>query len=300
MIIKKASSTSKKWLSAIVYCLLITVHCSLITDRPAYRLYNSSGRAISYQKLLRQAAEADVVLFGELHNNPICHWLELQLTKDLYALKKEQLVLAAEMFETDNQAALTGYVTGQLTDKEFAKQARLWPNYNTDYKPIVDFCRTNKIPFIAANVPRKYASLVARQGLAALDTVANKTLLPPLPLTVDLTLPGYAAMLDMMGGNHGGGGEAANFARAQAIKDATMAHSIAQNWSAGKLVLHINGDYHSKNFEGISWYLKRERPDLRVFTISSIELDDVSALPKESRTLANIMLAIPTDMTKTY
>lgn len=298
----------------IIPCTLL--FCFIPPDRSAYQLFNESGRVISYQKLLKQAAEADVVLFGELHNNPICHWLQLQLTKDLYALKKEQLVLAAEMFETDNQTALTGYVTGQLTDKEFAKQARLWPNYETDYKPVTDFCRENKVPFVAANVPRRYASLVARQGLAALDTVVNKTLLPPLPLTVDLTLPGYAAMLDMMGGSHGSSTAdtnphstdgkappsdmAANFARAQALKDATMAHSIAQNWQVGKLVLHLNGDYHSKNFEGISWYLKRERPDLKVFTISSVELDAVSALPKESRNLANVILAIPADMTKTY
>ena len=289
-------------LSCVLYGLLFTFHSSLLTasPRPAYQLYNQSGKRISYQKLLKQAVEADVVLFGELHNNPICHWLQLQLTKDLYTLKKEQLVLAAEMFETDNQAALTGYVTGQLTDEEFAQQVRLWPNYNTDYKPVVDLARDRKIPFIAANVPRRYASLVARQGLSALDTVANKALLAPLPLTVDLTLPGYAAMLDMMGGNHGGGGEAANFARAQAIKDATMAHNILQTWSKGKLVLHLNGDYHSKNFEGISWYLKRQRPDLKVFTISSVELDTVTELPKENRNLANVILAIPADMTKTY
>ncbi len=300
MNMKNVCTRFSNWSLIIVYCSLIIVHCSLISDRPAYQLYDQSGKTISYQKLLKQAAEADVVLFGELHNNPICHWLQLQLTKDLYTLKKEQLVLAAEMFETDNQAALTGYVTGQLTGEEFAKQARLWPNYDTDYKPVVDFARDRKIPFIAANVPRRYASLVARQGLAALDTVANKTLLSPLPLTVDLTLPGYAAMLDMMGGNHGGGGEAANFARAQALKDATMAHNIGRNWSAQKLVLHLNGDYHSKNFEGISWYLKQERPDLKVFTISSVELDNVSALPKENRNLANVILAIPADMTKTY
>ena len=287
-----------------LHCTLFIIHCtlffSLIADRPAYQLYNQSGKRISYEKLLKQAAEADVVLFGELHNNPICHWLQLQLTKDLYELKKNRLVLAAEMFETDNQTALTGYVTGQLTDEEFAKQARLWPNYETDYKPVVDFARNQKVAFVAANVPRRYASLVARQGLAALDTVANKDLLAMLPLTVDLTLPGYAAMLDMMGGNHGGGGEAANFARAQALKDATMAHSISQNWQTGKLVLHLNGDYHSKNFEGISWYLKRERPTLKIFTISSVELDAVSELPKDSRNLANVMLAIPADMTKTY
>jgi uncharacterized iron-regulated protein len=315
---------------------VLILSCVALTppDRPAYQLFNQQGKTISYTKLLKQAAEADVVLFGELHNNPICHWLELQLTKDLYEQKKGQLVLGAEMFETDNQPALSDYAQGRTTDKEFAKQARLWPNYSTDYRPLVEFARTNKIPFIATNVPRRYASLVARQGLTQLDTVsaANKRLIAPLPLTVDLTLPGYKAMLDMMSGpshggpSHGGpsnGGSskdsktgnnphgtsttvtapsdaAANFARAQAIKDATMAYFISQNWQSGKTVLHYNGDYHSKNFEGISWYLRQQRPDLRIFTISSLELEAIDKLSAENSNLANVILAIPADMTKTY
>ncbi len=298
------------------YILLLLVVClsSFVYDQPAYQLYSQKGKAINYTKLLKQAAEADVVLFGELHNNPICHWLELQLTKDLYARKKGQLVLGAEMFETDNQVALSSYVQGSITDKEFAKQARLWPNYDTDYRPLVDFARTNKIPFVAANVPRRYATLVSRQGLAALDTVANKQWLAPLPLTVDLTLPGYKGMIEMMSDpSHGGAvstgsadlknipsDRAANFARAQAIKDATMAHSILQNWQEGKLLLHYNGDYHSKNFEGISWYLHQKQPRLRILTISSVEQESIYKLLVENYNTGTIILVIPSDMTKTY
>ncbi len=277
---------------------IFTLHLSLtiaFAPRPAYQLFTQRGKTTDYDKLLKGAAEADVVLFGELHNNPICHWLQLQLTKDLYALKKDKLVLGAEMFETDNQTALTDYVQGRITDKEFAKQARLWPNYETDYRPVVEFARTNKVPFVAANVPRRYASLVSRQGLAALDTVANKQWLAPLPITVDLTLPGYAGMVEMMGG-HG----SVNFVRAQALKDATMAHSITQNWQPGKLLLHLNGDYHSKNFEGISWYLHQKNPALRILTISTVEQEDVRKLVETNRNLANFVLATPADMTKTY
>ncbi len=288
-----------------IHFILFIIHCSLlfafVDPHPAYQLFNHKGKTISYEKLLKQAAEADVVLFGELHNNPICHWLELQLTKDLFALKKGQLVLGGEMFEADNQVALTSYVQGSISDKEFAKQARLWPNYTTDYRPIVDFARTNKISFVAANVPRRYASLVARQGLTALDTVAGKEWMAPLPLTVDLTLPGYKGMMDMMSG-HGAGGNSSseNFARAQAIKDATMAHFILQNWQAGKILLHYNGDYHSKNFEGINWYLHQQRPALRVLTISSVEQESIQHLLVENQNTGTVILTIPSDMTKTY
>ncbi|UFH54010.1 ChaN family lipoprotein [Spirosoma sp. KNUC1025] len=285
-------------------------------DKPAYRLYTPELKATTYAKLVRQATDADVVLFGELHNNPICHWLELRLTKDLQAEKKGNLVLGAEMFETDNQTALSDYVQGRTTGKELADQARLWPNFNTDYKPIADFAREQRIPFVATNVPRRYARQVSRQGLASLDTLSAeaKGQIVPLPLTVDLTLPGYQAMIKMMsesshGGNtgsspanpHGANTDmTANFARAQAIKDATMAYFILQNLKPGQTMLHFNGDYHSKNFEGIVWYLRKQRPDLKIVTLSSVEIPDPDHPARENQHLADFVLAIPDDMTKTY
>ena len=287
------------------------------SDKPAYQFYTQTGKNTSYEKLLKEATGADVVLFGELHNNPICHWFELQLAKDLTAQRGTYLVLGAEMFEADNQQALSRYVSGQTSATEFADEARLWPNYDTDYRPIVDLARDKKLTFAATNVPRRYASLVARQGLAALDTVSatGKQQMAKLPLTVDLTLPGYKAMLDMMGihggATSGGNGPQAmmpqveNFARAQALKDATMARFILENGrfdgtKPGRTVLHFNGDYHSKNFEGIVWYLRQQQPNLKIVTISSVEADDVSRPQKDWKGLGTFILAIPADMTKTY
>ena len=317
-------------LTLLVLCLLASAFRPRLDgprldgpDKPAYQLYTPKLKATTYAKLLRQATDADIVLFGELHNNPICHWLELQLTKDLQAAKKGNLILGAEMFETDNQTALSDYVQGRSTDKELATQARLWPNFDTDYKPIADFAREQHLPFVATNVPRRYARLVSRQGLAALDTVSveAKRQMAPLPLTVDLTLPGYKAMMDMMGGSGSSTGKSdshatanphgttpdltANFARAQAIKDATMAHFILQNLKPNQTMLHFNGDYHSRNFEGIVWYLRQQRPDgnarsLKIVTLSSIELADPEHPDADNRDLADFILAIPTDMTKTY
>ncbi|GAB4027574.1 ChaN family lipoprotein [Spirosoma koreense] len=293
-------------------CLLCLLAFAFRSDKPAYRLYTPNLKATSYTKLLHQATQADVVLFGELHNNPICHWLELQLAKDLQIEKKGALVLGAEMFEADNQTALTNYVQGRTSSKDLETQARLWPNFSTDYKPIADFAREQHLAFIATNVPRRYARLVSRQGLAALDTVSAEARqqMAPLPLTVDLTLPGYKGMMDMMSGSPHGTTTSnphaadtdmsANFARAQAIKDATMAHFILQNLKPGQTMLHFNGDYHSKNFEGIVWYLRKQRPDLKILTLSSVELPDPEHPAGENRNLADFVLAIPTDMTKTY
>ena len=52
----------------------------------------------------------------------------------------------------------------QIKEANFREEAKLWPNYNTDYAPILEFAKKNELDFIATNIPRRYASMVARNG----------------------------------------------------------------------------------------------------------------------------------------
>ena len=67
-------------------------------DIPAYKIYSYDGSASSMSRLVSAAGEADIVLFGETHNCPVAHWLELELTKALWQKDSSGLVLGAEMF----------------------------------------------------------------------------------------------------------------------------------------------------------------------------------------------------------
>ena len=73
------------------------------SDMPAYILYDAEGRNVKYQKMIETISSADVVFFGELHDNPISHWLELEVTAALHRVAGNNLVIGAEMFEADNQ-----------------------------------------------------------------------------------------------------------------------------------------------------------------------------------------------------
>ncbi|MFM2231173.1 MAG: hypothetical protein RL607_2431, partial [Bacteroidota bacterium] len=108
-------------------------------DKLAYQLFDKNGKKVSYSKLIKAGLATEVVLFGEYHNNAICHWLELELTKDIAAEK--QIVMGAEMFEADNQKAVNRYLADSITQKKLDSTARLWPNYKTDYKPLLDFAK---------------------------------------------------------------------------------------------------------------------------------------------------------------
>jgi uncharacterized iron-regulated protein len=282
-----------------MYLLLLTSLVLAIAaagqQKPAYVLYNAKGKKVNYGKMMRQLVKEDIVLIGELHNNPIIHWLQLEITKD--ASEHRQLILGAEMFERDNQDALNKYLQGKLTAKGLDTTARLWNNYSTDYAPLVNFAKANKLPFIATNIPRRYASLVNRGGFAALDTLTaiEKSWMAPLPFNFDSTLPGYTNMLTMMGG-HG----SSTLVKAQASKDATMAFSILQSAVPGSLFIHYNGSYHSDNHDGIVWYLRKARTGVRVATISTVLQKDVSRLLAENKGKADYIVCVDEDMTTTY
>ncbi|NOU60249.1 ChaN family lipoprotein [Marinifilum caeruleilacunae] len=267
---------------------------------PAYRLFKENGKPIKYQKMVKQIADADIVLFGELHNNPISHWLELQLTKDLHALKGEKLILGAEMFEADNQEFVSKYLRGEMDEESFMDTTRLWPNYKTDYKPLVDFAKENQLNFVASNIPRRYASKVFKGGFEALEELSTeeKTWLAPLPVKYDAELPGYKAMKKM--GMHMSSKKLDNFPKAQAIKDATMAHFILENWERGQQFLHYNGAYHSDNYEGIVWYLKQAKPDLKIVTIYTATAEKIRKINPELKGKNSYYIVVRDDMTKTY
>ena len=275
--------------------LFLTVSFSSFSqEKKAFVLFDKKGKITTYKRLLKASAKADIVLFGEYHNNPIAHWLQLELIKDLEP--KRSLILGAEMFERDNQKELNSYLQGTINQKALDSLARLWNNYKTDYKPLVDFALNKKIPFIATNIPRKYASLVYKKGLQVLDTlpINEKQWIVSLPMKYDGTLSQYQKMRKMMA--HMG----ENLPIAQAIKDATMAETILRDRREGSLFVHFNGSYHSDFYQGIYWYLQLENPHLQILTITTLTQSDLKKLNKEAYRQADFILVVDEDMTTTF
>ena len=268
--------------------------CAEGFSQEAFAFFDKNGKRTSYRKLLRKSKKADIVLFGEYHNNPIAHWLEVKLTKDL--LGKRSLILGAEIFERDNQDALDGYLEGTIDQKGLDTLARLWKNYKTDYKPWVDLAKREKLPIVATNIPRKYANLVYKKGLQALDTLpsAERKWIVSLPFPYDGNLSQYEKMKKMARHNP------ENLPMAQAIKDATMAESIETHYKKGSLFLHLNGSYHSDFFQGIYWYLRKRNPNLKILTISTLSQSSLKKLSSEAYGQADFILVVDEDMTGSY
>jgi len=261
----------------VLLLTLMTAALSAQSDPSPYALYNQDGKQTKFKKLVKQASKADVILFGESHNDAVVHWLQYNLALHLRAAAP--LTIGMEMFESDQQEVLNDYLAGSVEVSAIDSVGEgLWSNFKTDYKPVVDWASKNNVPVIATNVPRKYARSVFKGGLDALNEVTSseKALLPPLPIPYDATLPGYVRMLEMMPGGHGG----ETFPMAQAIKDATMAHFIVANKKAGSAFQYA--------------------PELKVMTITTIEESDPTSLSERNRGKADFTIVVSEILGKTY
>lgn len=281
----------------IFYFLILVLFTNIVSAQKMspYKIYNNKGKQVSYKKMLKTIVKKDMVLFGELHNNAIAHWLQYEVTVELS--KSRKMVLGAEMMEADNQDELNDYLKGVIDYKKLDTVARLWPNYKTDYAPLIDFAKDNKLPFIATNIPRRFASLVYKKGFKALDSLSDKEKewIAPLPIPFDSELATYKDILKMMG-DHG----TPELVMAQASKDATMAYFILKNYTEGSLFIHYNGAFHSDSYEGILWYLKKDQPNLLYGTISTVSQVDIHKLEEENIGKADFIVVVDSNMTNTY
>lgn len=282
--------------------LIIFVNFISAQSKPAYQLFKNNGKTADYDKMIKDLADSDMVFFGEYHNNPISHWMQLEMSKSFFEIKGNKLFFGAEMFENGNQLVLNEYLNDLYPeDKMLPEITQLWSNYKTDYKPLVDFAKDNNLRFIATNIPRRYASMLSTKGMDALKELSPEALAmisPDLETYFDPTVKAYAEMADNMGEHVPP--NMLNIQIAQATKDATMAHFSLQNFKSGDFLFHFEGSYHSNYNQGIIWWINKIQPGLNIKSITTVMQSEWEELTEEEKEgIANYIIVVADNMTQT-
>ena len=116
-----------------------------LADSPrAYALFDDAGKPVAWPDLVEAAREADVVLFGEYHDDPVMHWLQAELIRDLLAADVRP-ALGAEMLEADDQLVVDEFLAGWVSDDKLKAAANLWPNHFTDYHPLLELAKVHEL-----------------------------------------------------------------------------------------------------------------------------------------------------------
>ncbi len=236
----------------------------------------NSGKALNAAQLAQKLKKYDVVFFGEYHDQAEIHTAELELLQAMYKVQGNKLGLSMEMFEADNQEKLDTYLAGAMSEEDFLANSRPWPNYRTDYAPLVKVAYDNGLPVVAANVPRFLAAHVAKNGGSTdgIDTQYTKWL-------PKHTYAPEGAYKDKFYGQMNSPeapmkmppARLAAVYAAQCLKDDKMAESIAAFTDIFPTfqLLHVNGCFHSDAHLGTVQKLEVLRPKLKVAVITPME-----------------------------
>jgi uncharacterized iron-regulated protein len=281
--------------------LLLGIIClPVLLAGQEYQIYSSkSGKYISLETMAKELGKYDVIFFGEFHGNPGVHKAQRELLPLLYD-REARLILSFEMFERDTQTTLDAYLGGKISEAEFLAAARPWSNYETDYKPLLEFAKSRGLVAIAANIPRRLAGSVVRNGKEFLDELGTDD---KVLMALQISAPKgkyrdrfFATM--QANGTHGDSNDEELYELlyfAQCMKDDTMAESLAQyveRYPKYKII-HFNGDFHSREFLGTVERLAKRNKKLKIAVISP--LLDGEPIPAKPKKVANYLLIVQSE-----
>lgn len=264
-----------KYLVAIIAAALFCTKIEAQSDWTAnYKIYSTKDkRIITIEELVSSANEADVLFFGEEHNDSIAHRLQDSIYRSLLG-RYTNVTLSLEMFETDCQQVLNEYLSDFITDDRLVKEARAWGNYK-DYRPLVNTAKQLKQPVIAANAPRRYVNMISRKGLRSLDNLPKNAKQYFAKLPIDTVNQAYFEKFSkIMGGSRQTAGY--NVYYAQTMWDATMSENIYKHWkkNKNKKIFHLIGRFHTDNRLGTFTQLERKSKKINISNISCFSADD--------------------------
>ena len=252
--------------------LILPVFCQ------EYKIINTkTNKEIELKEMVEKLGDYDVIFFGEFHENKILHSLEIAFLKMFYHNNKN-LIISLEMFERDVQPVLDKYLNNKISEADFLAESRPWSNYEADYKPLIEFAKENELTVIAANIPRRYASMISKQGMNALDSLSQdeKKFVAKRHKVYDDEYKERFIRTMQNNMKHSSKMPKSMMMNldliyaAQCIKDDTMAESILkyQRIPPRRKVIHYNGDFHSRKHLGTAQKIQILEPILKVAVIA--------------------------------
>ncbi len=239
------------------------------------------GKILDLEDFFGVLMDYNVIFIGEEHGSPVSHKAELTILTEL-ADRDSGLVLALEMFERDVQDHLDAYLQGRIPEDEFLERTRPWPNYNEDYRSLIELAKREGIPVIAANIPQRAAAAIAMTNKISPEVLGMDSAYIPNTFHLDSeeyyerflatmeTMPDRTSMKRM---------KTEALFKAQVLKDAVMANSL--NAFLGRRILFCCGHFHSDYHFGIPHQLKKNHPELNIAVITFASY--VGDLPMKDR-----------------
>ncbi|EPO0010192.1 TPA: ChaN family lipoprotein [Vibrio alginolyticus] len=238
-----------------------------VTSFYDYQLYTPSGEHIALSKLPIELQQADVILIGEWHTHAGIHRFQTDMLKQLTSYDRS-LALSMEQFTRDKQPVVDAYLRGEIGEQYLMKQANAWPNYESDYRPLVESAKQKNLPVIAANAPKSIVRCIGRQGLDYINKLDDDQRMFIAQAINTGSSPYKEKFMASM--HHGKPEQTEKQFAAQVTWDETMAESIVSylDDNPGAQIVHVAGKFHTEQGLGTAASILSRNPSLKVVVIS--------------------------------
>jgi len=272
--------------------LLLALSLSAVSQVPyseeQFRVYDGNGNPASIDQVLKALDTTDAVFLGEEHDDPVTHAIEAEIFKRAVAQygPKRRVALSLEMFERDVQIVVDEYLSGLISEDHFLLSSRPWKNYKTDYRPLVELAKQQKLTVIAANAPRRYVNMVSRNGRDALNGLSKQARKWLAPIPYGQPSEAYEKKFRALMAGAPEATKLDNIVASQALWDATMSNSVAKYLSKDHhaLVVHLNGSFHTASRLGTIEHLLKYRPKTRALVVTMRPAADFKTFDKAKDT----------------
>lgn len=209
-----------------------------------------TGKPVSYEYLINDLEDVQVIYVGERHNDPSHHDIQLRLIKEIFK-SHPYISVGMETFDRSYQQILYLWSDGALNEKEFMEKMHWYANWRFDfelYKDILLFIKNNKIRMVGLNLPFHIPPKIAIGGIETLSDDEKKN----LPKEIDTSNADHKAYLEKIFEEHKvkGREKFENFYMAQCVWEEIMAESISQNLKGNPMIVLV-GNGHIVNKFGI-------------------------------------------------
>ena len=214
--------------------------------------------------------ETDVLIIGELHDNPYHHRLQGEIIAKI-AQKKRLGAVLFEQLDARQEPQLKGLTSGDLNRLPSLIQwdQSGWHDFEL-YRPVFAAALEAGVPILAANFPQEKTREIYQRGLEALFSAED---LKASGLKTAFSGEILAALRDdiyeghcrMMPRDH-----TDKMIPIQRARDAHMALALRKA-PQSKIAVYIVGNGHARKDFGIPWYLGQMNPRLKVVSIGLLE-----------------------------
>lgn len=235
-----------------------------------YQFASPQGEALSLNALPQELLDADVILIGEWHTHSAIHRFQTDFLKARQSADSN-IALSMEQFTREHQDTLNQYLNGEIGEQVLISKAAAWPNYESDYRALVEFAKANDLDVIAANAPKPFVQCIGRKGLPYLEQLSSEQR-DWVATKVNIGDSPYKEKF-MASMHHGTPEQTEKQFAAQVTWDETMAESIVDYLATNpdKQVIHVAGKFHTEGGLGTAASISRRNPDLKVAIITPVE-----------------------------